>query len=78
MSQMVVYELLRELGGRATSIDVAQLAAEKYPEATLHLYVKNRLRKLEGRGWIRHNQDGTWQIVPQKRGIEVPEWLVHA
>ncbi|MGA2199443.1 MAG: hypothetical protein ABSG45_05845 [Nitrososphaerales archaeon] len=33
MSQRTVYELLKELGGRATSRQISELALKKYPAA---------------------------------------------
>ena len=66
MSQIVVYELLRELGGKATAQQIGQLAFERYPESTLHGYVAQRLRKLEQEEVVKHNPDGTWEIIRGK------------
>lgn len=66
MSQKVVYELLKELGGRATVKQVSELALKKYPEYTLHSYVGNRLRKLQNWGYVKKNLDGSWEIVGKK------------
>jgi len=67
MSQRTVYELLKELGGRATSRQISELALKKYPDYSLHSYVSERLRKLRNWGHVKKNEDGTWEIVA-KRG----------
>jgi hypothetical protein len=71
LSQKVVLELLMELGGRATSKQISQLALERYPEDTLHTYVSNRLRKLANWGLVRHNSDDTWEVIPQEQNSKV-------
>ena len=71
MSQKVVLELLKELGGRATSRQISQLALKRYPEDTLHAYVGNRLRKLANWGLVKHNSDDTWEIVPQGQNSKI-------
>jgi len=67
MSQKVVFELLKELGGRATLQQIKALALEKYPEYSLHEYVGNRLHKLATWGYVKRNKDDTWEII-SKRG----------
>jgi hypothetical protein len=67
MSQKAVYELLKELGGRASLKQVSELAFKKFPEYTLYEYVGNRLRKLKRWGYVKQNEDGTWEII-SKRG----------
>jgi len=47
MSQTDVYNILKELGGKASSSDIKKIAKEKFPNRTLYMYVGNRLRKLE-------------------------------
>jgi hypothetical protein len=64
MSQKTVYELLEELGGRATTLQIRNLAKERYPEFTLHSYVANRLRKLQQKGYIKYDtQSKQWIII---------------
>lgn len=70
MSQKIVYDLLTELGGRASLQEIKALALKKYPEYTLYHYVSNRLHKLEHRGYVKKRRDGDWQIV-RKRGPKV-------
>jgi hypothetical protein len=67
MSQRTVCELLKELGGRATSRQISDLALRKYPDHSLHSYVSDRLRKLSNRRYVKKNEDGTWETVA-KRG----------
>lgn len=66
MSQHDVYLILKELGGKATTKQVSELAKEKYPNLSLHMYVNNRLRKLEKNGYVKVNRSGkifVWQII---------------
>lgn len=52
MSQEDIIEILRELGGSATTSEIRLRARAKYPERTLYLYVANRLGKLEKWGRV--------------------------
>jgi len=66
MSQKTVYELLKELGGKATSSQIRKLAQERYPDLTLYLYVTNRLRKLQRNGYVKYDAaSGYWIIVSE-------------
>jgi hypothetical protein len=47
MSQKEVYELLEELGGKATTTKVSELAKKKYPKYTVYTYVSARLKSLK-------------------------------
>ena len=58
---------MKELGGKAKASEISKLALQKYPEASLHQYVSIRLHQLENWGYVRHNVDGTWEII-SKRG----------
>jgi len=69
MSQKAVYELLQELGGRATVKEIRALALKRYPDFTLYHYVSNRLQKLQKGGYVRHKRDGTWEIVKKEGPI---------
>lgn len=66
MSQKAVYELLQELGGRATVKEIRALALKRYPDFTLYHYVSNRLQKLQRSGYVRHKRDGTWEIAKKE------------
>jgi hypothetical protein len=46
MSQRIILELLRELGGKGTTRQIEELAKKKYPDASLDQYVNDRLNKL--------------------------------
>lgn len=73
MSQEVVYTLLEELGGKATTKEISELAKEKYPKYSLHAYVHVRLSSLAKWGYVVKDPDGTWAITevkpPWKNGI---------
>ncbi len=47
MSQEKVYEILKELGGEATTGEISRIAKQKYPTADLYHYVSTRLGQLE-------------------------------
>jgi hypothetical protein len=63
MSQKMVYELLQEMGGRASLKQIRELAFKKYPGLTLHRYVGDRLWSLKSWGYVKKNKDGTWEII---------------
>lgn len=65
MSQKLVYELLKELGGTAFPKQIIELAKKKYPEAKLHQYIYDRLYRLRKWGYVRKNEDGSWSIVAE-------------
>jgi cytochrome b involved in lipid metabolism len=67
MSQLVVYQFLIDLGGKATLKQIREMALRKFPESTLYSYVGQRLHKLEEEGVVKHNKkDDTWEIIPGK------------
>lgn len=63
MSQKVVYELLEELGGKATTTQVSELAKKKYPKYTVYTYVSVRLKSLKKWGYVTRNNDGIWSTT---------------
>jgi Fe2+ or Zn2+ uptake regulation protein len=66
VSQELVYKLLKELGGVATTKQVREKAQQEYPDLTLYKYVFNRLKKLEKNGYISRsykNSINTWTII---------------
>ena len=68
LSQKEVYDILKELGGIASAQQISMRAKEKFPEFTLHLYVVNRLKKLQKNGFVeRVIMDGKvfWKIVAE-------------
>lgn len=62
MSQTTTLELLRYLG-RATTRQLSHLAKERYPDLSLHLYIGDRLAKLEKWGIVQQDEAGRWYIV---------------
>jgi len=67
MSQSDVYEILKGLGGKASSNDIRDRAREKYPDRTLYQYVGDRLKKLERKKVIRKipmpGKENYWEII---------------
>jgi len=59
----LVFKLLKELGGRASSRNISELAKKRYPDLSLHKYVHTRLNALAKWGYVKRNPDRTWQIV---------------
>jgi hypothetical protein len=53
MSQEVVYNVLKELGGKATSAQIRAVIAKRYPTSTFDRYVSNRLRQLQKKDIIK-------------------------
>ncbi len=68
MSQSIVLELLNELGGVASLKEIRALAKKKYPDATLHSYISDRLRKLEKWGTIKREIQNSKIIWRVKQG----------
>lgn len=71
MSQEQVYELLEELGGKATTTQVSELAKKKYPKYTVYTYVSVRLKSLKKWGYVARNDEGIWSTTRIK-----PYWKV--
>lgn len=66
MSQDEVMNIIRELGGKATSAEIRKRAKEKFPDATLYQYIADRLHKLEGKKVIarrKKNNEDLWVII---------------
>ena len=63
MSQTDIYDILKELGGKASTAEIRQRAKEKYPNRTLHQYVYDRLHKLKKKK----------NLVPKKKLFAVAE-----
>lgn len=71
MSQEKIYDIIKELGGEATTKEIKDRIKQKYPNATLHLYVNQQLRKLEKwrsiKGGINKVGDPVWEIIDKYR-----------
>jgi hypothetical protein len=52
MSQYEARIILLELGGVATTTEMKEKAREKFPHSTLHMYIGQRLRKMEEWGEV--------------------------
>ena len=63
MSQRIVLELLKELGGKAKTKEISNLAKSKYPESCLE-FVGHRLERLASWGYVYHDRiNGIWYVV---------------
>ena len=65
MSQEDVLEIIKELGGEATTKEIKERAKKKYRERTLYLYVLDRLKKLERNKIIEKNGE-KWKLKKRK------------
>ena len=70
MSQKIIYGMLKELGGEATTKQIKELALKRYPNLTLYTYVKNRLKKLQNFGYVEKTVSGKTEIWKIKRKFE--------
>ena len=62
MTQKLVLELPRELGGKANTRDILNLAKQKYPNLELHS--AHKLMRLQIWGYVQHDRiNGIWSIV---------------
>lgn len=61
MGQRLIYELLQELGGKATQREIRELAKKKYPNHSLHASVGRLLHRLSYWEMIVY-KDGYWFI----------------
>jgi DNA-binding HxlR family transcriptional regulator len=61
MSQRDVYEILKEIGGKATTNEIRNLAKNKYPNRTLYQYVSDRLKKLQKWGYV--EKEGEYWVI---------------
>lgn len=52
MSRLLIFRMLRQLGGTATTKQIRDAARKMYPHKTLWRYVSNRLKVLEEQGFI--------------------------
>lgn len=66
MSQEDVLNILRDIDGVGTSKDIKILAKKKFPSRTLHLYVNDRLKKLERSGKIERVGE-LWKIKKKQK-----------
>lgn len=63
MSQELVYNILKKLGGSATTSQIRQQARQDFPDATLFGYTTAQLKKLKNYGIVDYNrQTKTWSI----------------
>ena len=65
MSQKDVFDIIKELGGSATSPEIRSRAKIKYPTSTLFQYVADRLRKLKNWGYV-ELREGKWYAIKKE------------
>ena len=66
VSQRIVLELLKELGGKAKTREVSSLAKIRYPESCLHEFVGHKLERLASWGYVYHDRTNSmWFIIDQ-------------
>jgi hypothetical protein len=66
LSQEEVYFILKELGGTASSKEIADRAKQKFPTLSLWSYVNKRLLQLEKKGYVQADRKGlmnVWKII---------------
>jgi len=65
LSQRDVYEILKELGGKASTGEISKRAKEKYPTRSLHQYVSDRLNKLAKKDVVKRmeGEGAYWKII---------------
>jgi transcription initiation factor TFIID TATA-box-binding protein len=65
MTQEDVRQLLSEHGGEATVPELSELAQEKYPDRTLHAYLRERLQSMEKNGLVERigNDRTKWRLT---------------
>jgi hypothetical protein len=68
LSQRIVLELLKELGGTAKTRDISKLARSKYPDSCLYEFVGHKLERLASWGYVYNDRiNGIWSIVDQNK-----------
>lgn len=50
--QMMVFRLLRSLGGRASTVEIIGLAKKRHSDIPLYAHVREQLDKLEAKGYV--------------------------
>jgi hypothetical protein len=64
VTQKIVLELLRELGGKAKTSDISKLAKLRYPDSPLYQQVAHKLMRLQIWGYIHHDRVmRTWSVL---------------
>lgn len=66
LSQRVVLELLKELGGKAKTKEISNLAKIKYAESCLYEFVGHKLERLASWVYVHHDRiNGIWYVIDQ-------------
>jgi hypothetical protein len=68
VSQRIVLELLKELGGKAKTREVSNLAKIRYPDSCLHEFVGHKLERLATWGYVYHDRkNAIWLVMDQSQ-----------
>lgn len=69
MSQEDVRQLLSDQGGEATLSELSELAQEKFPDRTLHAYLRERLQSMEKKGLVEQieSENTKWKLTEKGR-----------
>src|SRR2546425_12337926 len=71
--KIIIFKLLKELGGRAASDEIRELAKERYPHSTLSSYATQYLQRLSREGYVRQLSDGNWTIENEVASKEMSD-----
>ena len=70
MSQKLVYNVLKKLGGKASSIEIREYIRDNVPNTKVHLYCTHRLQTLVKKG-ILTKEDKYYKIIDKKYFLEL-------
>lgn len=58
MSMKATFEILKEMGGKAYTNEISEVARKKYPNKSLHTYVSRSLKRLEKNEYVTYTKYG--------------------
>jgi hypothetical protein len=68
LSQRIVLELLKELGGTAKTREISVLARSWFRDSCLFEFVGHKLERVGSWGYVYHDRiNGIWSIVDQNK-----------
>lgn len=79
MSQQDVLQLLKKMGGRASSSEIIQEAKKEFPERSLHSHVSMRLKDLERRNLVSKQDTGgglVWETTSLGDNTELKKYML--
>lgn len=69
MSQEDIRMLLSELEDQATVGELSELAQEKFPDRTPHMYLSKRLQLMEKKGLVKKSMIKEWPGSLLRKGV---------